>query len=113
MLESMTVVSIGIFLGLVIILQVAIKALINAWKNRGLPFTESGKSWGWWIELRTLHPDYVYYFGPFSSKTEAETLKFGYSKDLESEGSKVISTNVKWCKPSQLTICTEELLKVS
>jgi Domain of unknown function (DUF1816) len=108
----MIVFSLGIVLGLIIILQVATKALINAWHNRGLPFIAPEKSWGWWIEVRTLCPDYVYYFGPFLSKIDAQRSKLGYSQDLESEGSKIISTNIKWCKPSQLTICTEELLKI-
>jgi Domain of unknown function (DUF1816) len=109
----MIVFSFGILLGLIIIFQVTIKALINAWHNRGLPFVVPEKSWGWWIEVHTLYPNYVYYFGPFLSKMDAQRSKLGYSQDLELEGSKIISINVKWCKPSQLTICTEELLEIS
>jgi Domain of unknown function (DUF1816) len=113
MLKSMTVFGVGLFLGLVILIQVTLKALVTAWRNRGFSFMGFEKSWGWWIELQTLHPGYVYYFGPFLSKTEAEKLKYGYSQDLESEGSKIVSINVKWCKPYQLTICTDKLLKRS
>jgi hypothetical protein len=112
MLEGMIVFGLGAFLGLVIILQVVVKALIHSW-HRGLPPIMSEKSWGWWIEVRTLYPDYMYYFGPFSSKTEAQKSKHGYSQDLESEGSKIISIKTRWCKPSQLTICIEELLEAS
>jgi Domain of unknown function (DUF1816) len=113
MTQSMMVFGLGIFLGLVIILQITIKASIDAWQNRSLSTNVSENSWGWWIELRTLYPDYVYYFGPFLNKIEVQKSKFGYIQDLESEGSKVISIHIKWCKPSQLTIPIEESLKAS
>ena len=46
----------------------------------------------------------MYYFGPFSSKTEAENSQDGYVQDLATEGAQNIDVNVKWCKPKQLTI---------
>ncbi len=62
----------------------------------------------WWVEIKTSQPACTYYFGPFSSEAEAETMKGGYIEDLEQEGAQNICSVVKRCShPAQLTI-TEE-----
>lgn len=58
----------------------------------------------WWIEIVTETPRCTYYFGPFSTKIEAEIAKSGYIDDLEQEGAQGIASLVKRCKPNRLTI---------
>lgn len=63
----------------------------------------SGKAW--WLEIQTSQPACTYYFGPFNSEAEAESLKGGYLEDLEQEGAQQIRTSVKRCSyPDRLTI---------
>ena len=62
-----------------------------------------------WIEIVTDLPHCTYYFGPFSSESEAEVAKIGYIEDLESEGSKGLAVMVKRCKPEKLTIYDDSL----
>ena len=59
---------------------------------------------GWWIEILTDKPSYIYYFGDFKTYWEAEWNKSGYVQDLEEEGAKIINIQVEQCKPKQLTI---------
>jgi hypothetical protein len=73
-------------------------------KSLASSFAKSERVWGWWVELNTAQPDCLYYFGPFSSTTEADRAKHGYVQDLEIEGATGIAVKVKWCKPKQLTI---------
>lgn len=68
--------------------------------------TEDSKS-AWWVEVMTAQPRCIYYFGPFSSKKQAEIPQIGYVDDLEAEGARGITTQIKWCKPRELTICQE------
>lgn len=63
--------------------------------------------WAWWVEIATDNPRCTYYFGPFLSKTEAETAKNGYIEDLEQESAQGICFKVKRCKPSDLTVYEE------
>jgi Domain of unknown function (DUF1816) len=86
-------------LGLIILTQAA----IYAWQGRDLYSDRSQRTWGWWIELHTDRPDCLYYFGPFSSATEAENSVQGYIQDLSDEGAQNITVLVKLCKPMQLT----------
>lgn len=62
-----------------------------------------------WIEIVTDSPRCTYYFGPFSSESEADGAKIGYIEDLESEGSKGLAVMVKRCKPENLTIYDDSL----
>ena len=62
-----------------------------------------------WIEIVTDSPNCTYYFGPFSTDSEAESAKNGYIEDLEAEGSKGLSVIVKRCKPKKLTIYDDSL----
>lgn len=61
----------------------------------------------WWVEVGTETPQCTYYFGPFSSHEEAQEEAPGYLEDLTLEGAQGINTEVKRCKPSQLTIYDE------
>ncbi|HEY9828128.1 MAG TPA: DUF1816 domain-containing protein [Stenomitos sp.] len=103
MFES-TLVSSGALLVLLVIgLQIAVKAAFRAWQDSGSPWGESDQEWGWWIQIQTSQPAYIYYFGPFSSRTEAEEAQLGFVQDLEQESAQGISVRVYWCKPRQLT----------
>ena len=62
-----------------------------------------------WIEIVTDSPRCTYYFGPFSSKSEAEAAKLGYIEDLELEGCKGMTVMVKRCNPDNLTVYDESL----
>ncbi len=59
----------------------------------------------WWVEVKTSLPACIYFFGPFLSQTEAKVALPGYVEDLETEQAQKISTTVKQCQPSQLTVC--------
>ena len=105
MLENSFSLNLAVLLSVITRLQIAINKQIPkiGW-DLGLFFKDSRGVWAWWIELQTTHPDCMYYFGPFSSKTEAENSQDGYVQDLATEGAQNIGVNVKWCKPKQLTI---------
>ena len=57
----------------------------------------------WWVEIET--DDCKYYFGPFSSQSEALETQPGYIEDLKQEGVSSIKTNTaRMRQPAQLTI---------
>ncbi len=58
----------------------------------------------WWVEVKTVSPHCVYYFGPFASSAEAEASKPGYVEDLERESAEGITVSVRRGKPNELTI---------
>lgn len=70
--------------------------------------TRTQQGFAWWVEIATERPKCLYYFGPFSSATEAKQAQAGYIEDLEQEGSQGIKVNVKWCQPKELTIDEEQ-----
>ncbi|MGL5035281.1 MAG: DUF1816 domain-containing protein [Microcystaceae cyanobacterium] len=61
----------------------------------------------YWVEIETKVPRCTYYFGPFTSKSEAEAAKNGYLEDLNAEFAQGIQVEIKRCKPSILTIFDE------
>jgi hypothetical protein len=63
----------------------------------------------WWLEVRTLNPNCIYFFGPFENQSEAESSQEGFFQDLESENAWVLYSNVKLDNPHQLTIDAHEL----
>jgi Domain of unknown function (DUF1816) len=63
----------------------------------------------WWLEVRTINPICIYFFGPFENQSEAEASQEGFVQDLESENAWVLYANVKLDNPRQLTIDAEEL----
>jgi Domain of unknown function (DUF1816) len=62
--------------------------------------------WGqaWWVEVFTAQPQCTYFFGPFADFKEASAAVSGYVEDLKDESAQGIQTQVKRCKPTQLTI---------
>lgn len=78
--------------------------LINSLQFLGLAF---------WVEIITDDPQCTYYFGPFSSKQEAESAQGGYIEDLENEGAQGISVMIMRCKPTNLTIFDENSDKLT
>ncbi len=62
----------------------------------------------WWVEVLTAQPDCTYYFGPFAGMAAATSAMQGYIEDLESESAQGIRSQVKRCKPPQLTIDRDE-----
>ncbi len=103
MFESTLPLSLTLLTAIVLLLYIAIKALMQAWQLPDLSSQDSEGTWGWWIELNTVNPSCLYYFGPFSSMDEAKSLKSGYIQDLAEENAEVTSATVLWCKPRQLT----------
>ncbi|MBR8833774.1 MAG: DUF1816 domain-containing protein [Stigonema ocellatum SAG 48.90 = DSM 106950] len=62
----------------------------------------------WWVEISTVKPYCIYYFGPFQNFFEAQTAYPGYVEDIESESAQGIVINIKRCKPDVLTVFDEE-----
>ncbi len=60
-----------------------------------------------WVEIMTENPHCTYYFGPFLTLEDAETSKFGYLEDIETEGAQGIKVMIKRCKPGELTIAED------
>ena len=58
----------------------------------------------WWLEIKTIVPCCVYYFGPFSSKEEATISEYGYIEDLLQEKAHGITVEIKLLEPKKLTI---------
>ena len=63
----------------------------------------------WWIEIRTVNPFCIYYFGAFYSLTAATLAQYGFIQDLKTEGAQILAVEIKRCQPQQLTICEQEL----
>ncbi|ESA36616.1 phycobilisome linker [Leptolyngbya sp. Heron Island J] len=59
----------------------------------------------WWVEISTAQPRCLYYFGPFSTESEAIQYQGGYIEDLEQEGAQQIDVTIKCCaEPAHLTV---------
>lgn len=67
----------------------------------------------WWVEIFTSNPYCTYYFGPFESRKEAILEQPGYIEDLVDEGALLIAVEIKWCKPRNLTISSNNKLAES
>ena len=59
------------------------------------------REFGWWIEILTNNPSYMYYFGAFNSYWEAEWHKSGYIEDLIEEKAEIISIDIQFCQPPE------------
>lgn len=64
---------------------------------------------GWWIEIMTAQPLYLYYFGAFSTPEEAKNLQAGFIEDLLLENALIVSTNLRFFQPQQLTLSGDDL----
>jgi hypothetical protein len=62
----------------------------------------------WWVEITASAPGCVYYFGPFPNSEEASDASPNYILDLIREGVQNIRTQIKRCRPEELTQCYEE-----
>ena len=58
----------------------------------------------WWLEIKTIIPKCIYYFGPFFSEKEAQTSQYGYIEDLIQEKAYGITVEAKKANPQELTI---------
>jgi Domain of unknown function (DUF1816) len=67
----------------------------------------------WWIEIKTLQPKCIYYFGPFIDRHHASRSIAGYVEDLEREFAQGIQTYIKRCKPVELTIYEDLGLEIN
>jgi Domain of unknown function (DUF1816) len=61
----------------------------------------------WWAKIITATPHCTYYFGPFSTREEAELAYPGYVEDLNDEGATGIVIVMECVLPEVLTICDE------
>lgn len=66
-------------------------------------------AFGWWVEIFTIKPICLYYFGPFDQRLDAENTQNSYIEDLQDEGSDIISAQTKRCQPRQLTLSQIDL----
>lgn len=63
----------------------------------------------WWVEIQTITPQCIYYFGPFETSSEANAAYPSYIEDLDSEGAQGIVVIVRYCRqPEALTIFRED-----
>lgn len=69
---------------------------------------QNGIELEWWVEIVTAFPICTYYFGPFSSRQEADLAQVGYFEDLKQEGAQEITIQIKQCQPRELTSCKDE-----
>lgn len=60
------------------------------------------QKFGWWIEILTNNPNYLYYFGSFNSYWEAEWAKSGYIQDLKEEKAIIVDIQINKCQPKEL-----------
>ncbi len=61
----------------------------------------------WWLEIQTIKPQCIYYFGPFTNPEEARFHQTGYVEDLLQEQAEGITIQLKKCQPQELTIDRE------
>ncbi|MEM9246332.1 MAG: DUF1816 domain-containing protein [Cyanobacteria bacterium P01_F01_bin.153] len=61
----------------------------------------------YWVKIDTQAPTCTYYFGPFRSRSKAESASGGYVEDLKGEEAQSIKVAIQKCKPTQLTIFEE------
>lgn len=65
---------------------------------------------GWWITILTAQPLYLYYFGPFTFRQEAESIKDRFIEDLRQENALILCTHIRFLQPSQVTVTGTDLL---
>lgn len=63
----------------------------------------------YWVKIDTSKPSCTYYFGPFATFIAAKKAKSGYIEDLTNEGCLRIEAEIKRCKPSELTVFSDEV----
>lgn len=83
--------------------------LTKKWQNFFLWILEFFRV-AWWVEIVTVNPCCIYYFGPFSTANHAKRDRDGYIEDLRAESATVIAVHLKRCQPHKLTVLEDELL---
>ena len=59
----------------------------------------------WWLEIRTVIPPCVHYFGPFLTKEDARVSEYGYVEDLLKEKAHGITVEIKqFDNPKELAV---------
>ena len=58
----------------------------------------------WWLEIKTVIPPCIYYFGPFFSKKEARISQYDYIENLLQKNAHGITVEVKQLQPKELMI---------
>ena len=58
----------------------------------------------WWVKIDTTNPQCTYYFGPFETAKQAQTVQAGYVEDLRQEQAQVMTVSIQQCQPEQLTL---------
>ena len=64
-----------------------------------------------WVEIVTLEPQCIYYFGPFACANSAQKAVSGYIEDLKQESAQGITVTLKQMQPRELTIFEDELVE--
>jgi hypothetical protein len=82
---------------------------VSSMSSHNLYRDETNLRVGWWLEVGTLNPLCIYFFGPFEGQMEAEAAKRGFFEDLEREDARILYFNVKFCQPRKLTIFADEV----
>jgi Domain of unknown function (DUF1816) len=52
----------------------------------------------WWVEIKTIDPRCIYYFGPFQCEGEALAYYPGYVEDLVAKGAENLEVSIKRCQ---------------
>lgn len=91
------------------------ESLLLHWSNtclktdRIIETTKECIEFGWWIEIFTIQPISLYYFGLFEQRSDALLAQDGYVEDLRAEGAEIIAIQIKRCQPRQLTMSQFDL----
>lgn len=64
---------------------------------------------GWWLEILTAQPLCLYYFGAFTTRQEAESQQDGFIEDLLQENALILSTNLQFLQPKEITLTGDDL----
>ena len=76
--------------------------------NQGIKFLAIAlRKKPWWVEVKTVSPQCVYYFGPFETARQAMLNRDGYIEDLVEEKVCGITVVLKQGLPSNLTVFAE------
>ena len=71
---------------------------------------DSAHELGWWLTVLTAQPLCLYYFGAFTTRQEAESLKAEFIEDLRQENALILCASLRFVQPSQVTVMGSDLL---
>lgn len=58
----------------------------------------------WWLEIKTVIPPRIYYFGPFSSRKEAKISQYDHLEHLLQKKVQGTTVEIKQLQPKELVI---------